>query len=568
MILALNYDKLKPYILVFLTGILAFFAGEGLFKVMAERTLGSVLRHNLMPLVVMGIILGFCNEGFISNLLSLKGIGSISKKTGIIIILLAMSIGIVIFNNPRLDIIYWSIILLIMLSLGFSIYYILFDKSFYAFCLFWCVYPFIYYMQNEVRKWGINVVIFDDLSMPFVSIYILAVFLTMILSNLKRTNLFFNKNLRFVYLFALLSIPSIFFSANPAKSFMFFVFDMVTPISYVIIMVVAIKDEKQAEKAIQFLLFSLFIFIGLTLYFYGWKGNKKLILNIYEAQTAIIAPVTLSSLAAILLPFSLMFYEAKKSIWYLILTVLFILLIIMSSFRTAVVGLLIVIVMRYMLSKIPWIKKVCGMVFIVAILAGLFFLLCHFETKINIENRILAKSLLIVKGASLNEITSGRLEIWKSAIDMIKDHPFMGIGAGMWKDNAFLYKSKEYYSYYPGYGYSFYYAADPHNLFLDIYLKYGLFAFLFFIYLVLYSIKRSYLVYKKETNEPTKAIIMGLHISLLVWLFVSNFDYVFYDYDLGNILPGLLFWSLVGLFFTYIKVKKGPKTEVSGVQNV
>ncbi len=65
MIRTLNYDKLRHCILPLLIGLLAFFAGEGIFKVMAERTLGSILRHNMATLATLAILLAFYNENFI-----------------------------------------------------------------------------------------------------------------------------------------------------------------------------------------------------------------------------------------------------------------------------------------------------------------------------------------------------------------------------------------------------------------------------------------------------------------------------------------------------------------------
>jgi O-antigen ligase len=529
---------------------------------MADRTLGSIVRHNLVSLAILGIMLVFLNKDKTLNLFSAKKIDGIPKKTFIISALLAMSTGIILYNNPGLDLIYAAIILLITLSLASSIYYILSGMPFYAFCLFWIAFPFIYYMQNELRKNALDIAVFDDVHLPLVSLYIIVLFFTSIIANLKGNVLLGNKNLRIIYLLIALAIPPLFFSANPAKSFMFFAVDMLMPICYLVIMVTSIKDEKQIETGIQFLLISFFIFISITLYFYGGKGDKELFLKLYEARTAIIAPVTLACMAAIIFPFSFLFYKKTKNIWYLMLTGLFILLIVMTNFRTAAAGLLIAIIMLYAVSKVSWIKKVFGIVFVVAIVAGLFSLFLRIETKMNIENRIVAKTLSFAEGASIDEMTSGRIEIWASAIRMIEDHPIIGIGAGMWQDNAFLYRSKEYMAYRPGYGHSYYYAMDPHNVFLGMYLKYGLLAFLLFIYLVFYAIRKSYLLHINKTEHSANTMIAGVYISLLVWLFISNFDYSLYDHDLGNILPGILFWTLVG--FVFVSMKMSGETSREG----
>ena len=80
MIRTLTYDKLRTYILPLLIGLLAFFAGEGLFKIMAERSLGSILRHNVGTIAILAILFAFCNENFIPAIFDFKKAGLPSIK--------------------------------------------------------------------------------------------------------------------------------------------------------------------------------------------------------------------------------------------------------------------------------------------------------------------------------------------------------------------------------------------------------------------------------------------------------------------------------------------------------
>ncbi len=94
MIRTLTYDKLRTYILPLLIGLLAFFAGEGLFKIMAERSLGSILRHNVGTIAILAILFAFCNENFIPAIFNLKKVGLPSIKQAAPLALFAVVAGI------------------------------------------------------------------------------------------------------------------------------------------------------------------------------------------------------------------------------------------------------------------------------------------------------------------------------------------------------------------------------------------------------------------------------------------------------------------------------------------
>jgi len=150
-------------------------------------------------------------------------------------------------------------------------------------------------------------------------------------------------------------------------------------------------------------------------------------------------------------------------------------------------------------------------------------------------------------------------EIWGSAIRVLKDHPIMGIGPGMWEDYAFLYQSKLYESDKLGYGYYCYYSIDSHNFFLDMYLKYGVLVFLLFICFVFYIIRKYFASNKYEGVHKRGGLILTCFISLLVWIFLAMFDYRFYHYQFGDISQGLFFWSIIGIFLKSIEMRSKQK---------
>jgi O-antigen ligase len=562
----INYEKIRPYALVLLTALLAFFAGEGLFKVMAERTLGSILRHNILTIVVLFILFAFYNENFIPAIFNLKKNDFPSTKLAAPLAVFAVVLGIAIFVYGGFGIIYGGIIFFIVLCLGLSVFFIFSEKPFHSFCLFWCMYPFLYFIQTQGGSLGfVRPVIFDDLVVPFSSVYILILFCCSILANLKKRTLFKNDNLRFIYWFIFLSITSIFFSKNPMKSLVYFAFDIIVPVMYFIFALNAIKTRKQIESTIKFILLSLSIITLITIYFFMKSGHEGGVLDLYEAEEAMIPFATLASFAAIMFPLFFILYKITNKKIYPFLLLAFAMLVVLSNNRNAMLALLFVTLLLFLFSKIALSKKIFIVSAILVCLLFMFFLSFTLNIGVEIRHRLFSTISQLKEGVDINEVSSGRVEIWGSALRMIKDHPIMGIGAGMWQDNAFLYQSKEYMTNYPGYGYSFYSSVDAHNFFLDLYLKYGVLPLLLFSYFLLNMLKKCSSAYKKETDNSTKRFIMASYISLLAWLVMSIFSYRFYTYYVGTVLPGIFFWTLVVFVFKSIETHKDNERDMVSV---
>jgi len=559
MISTLTYDKLKPYILPGLIALLAFFAGEGLFKIMAERTLGSILRHNVATIAILAILFAFCNEDFIPAIFNLKKIGLPSIKQAALLAVLAIVVGIAVFVGG-LDIIYGGIIFFIVTCLAVSVFFIFSEKPFHAFCLFWLAYPFLYFIQTQGPSIGFErPIIFDDLVVPFSSIYILILFCSSLLANLKKGTLFKNANLRLIYWFILLAIPSIFFSKNPMKSSAYFSFDIIVPLMFFIFALSAIKTRQQIEGALQFILSSLLIITLITFYFFIKKGSEAGILDLYSAEGEMIPFATLASFAAIMFPLSFIFYKITHKKIYSFLLLTFVMLVVLSNNRNSLLVLLFATLLLFLFSKITVPKKIFIVSLGLVCLLFAFFLSYALEIGVDIRHRLFSTISQLREGVDINKISSGRAEIWGSALRMLKDHPIMGIGAGMWQDNAFLYQSKRYMTDYSGYAPSFYSSVDSHNFFLDLYLKYGILPLLLFLYLLLDIFKKCSRAYKKETDSNVKRLIMASYISLLVWFVLSMFDYRIYYYQAGTVISGFFFWALIVFVFKSIEIQSKQK---------
>ena len=566
MIRTLNYDKFRPYILPLLIGLLAFFAGEGIFKVMTERTLGSILRHNIATIAMLFILFAFYNENFIPAIFNFEKITPLSIKQATPLVVFAVAAGIAIFVYGGLGMIYGGIILFIVLCLGLSVFFIFTEKPFYAFCLFWFMYPFLYFIQTQGGSMGFErPVIFDDLVVPFSSVYIVILFCCVILANLTKRPLF-DSNLRFIGWFILLSVPSLFFSQNLMKSSAYFAFDIITPVMYLIFTLNAIKTREQIGRAVPIILFSLIIFIFFTSYFFMKGEHEGTGLGLYKSEGAMIPFGTLATCAVIMFPFSFTLYKITHKKIYLFLLGIFAILGILSDVRSVAVAFLSVIVLMFIFSKMDAPKKLFTAMVILLCLFGLFFLSHVLEVGVEIRHRLFSTFSQWRAGVDINEISSGRWEIWESAIRMIKDHPIMGIGAGMWQNYAFLYGSKEYIApFREGYRSFSYYSVDAHNFFLDLYLKYGILPLLLFSYFLFNILKKCFRAYKKETDSDKKRFIMASYISLLGWLVMSIFSYRFYSYQVGTLLSGIFFWTLMAFVFKSIETPEKSEKDIENI---
>jgi len=70
-----------------------------------------------------------------------------------------------------------------------------------------------------------------------------------------------------------------------------------------------------------------------------------------------------------------------------------------------------------------------------------------------------------------------RLVIWRSALEIIKDHPWLGIGPGMFQ--RYYLEYQKYFLPYPEWA-----APQPHNIFLAFWLQAGLIGLIGFIWLL------------------------------------------------------------------------------------
>lgn len=157
--------------------------------------------------------------------------------------------------------------------------------------------------------------------------------------------------------------------------------------------------------------------------------------------------------------------------------------------------------------------------FVVSIVL-LFFFATVFESRYSPFLNPVHKILAVKFGLKFKHFGANRPEYWKTAIKSINEKPYFGVGPG-----NFVYASAKYSSI-PNYR-----THSSHNIFLDVLVEYGLFAFICFtgiiILIIMYAFK----------SHP---LYFLLFIALLI-----NFqtDYTFRIFSialLGSIFVGII----------------------------
>lgn len=133
-----------------------------------------------------------------------------------------------------------------------------------------------------------------------------------------------------------------------------------------------------------------------------------------------------------------------------------------------------------------------------------------------------------------------RLDGWTSALHMMRDYPFFGIGLGMWEE------------FIPTYGHPFrlvlegtayqLYITHAHNLYLNYGAEAGVGALLVLLLLVCNVLKRVFLLVARSRTKEVHTIAIGL-----AWILVGYFfkESIFNE---GGVLDiAIAFWVPIGL---------------------
>lgn len=194
---------------------------------------------------------------------------------------------------------------------------------------------------------------------------------------------------------------------------------------------------------------------------------------------------------------------------------------------------LFVLLLYWWSIDMPPFWRTWSMPILLGSLATVFILAVLFVPPV--RERVL--SIFAGRGDSSNNF---RINVWMAVIEMIKDHPLIGIGPG---NNAFN-------QVYPLYQRPNFTALSAYSIFLEVAVETGLIGFVCFIWLLVVTFNSGLLQLRRlmlERNAQGLWLIAG--IAALVGMLSQGFvDTVWYRPQINT-----LWWLMVGLIASYWK---------------
>jgi len=111
----------------------------------------------------------------------------------------------------------------------------------------------------------------------------------------------------------------------------------------------------------------------------------------------------------------------------------------------------------------------------------------------------------------LDKSSSDRIKIWRAGLEIIRDHPFVGVGY-----KNFRHVIGSYMDYKPGF-----INRDPHNTYLSIAAEMGLPALVVFLWVMVLMLKTGVYVYRNSQDLSLKIYSLG-YVGGMVGLLITN----------------------------------------------
>lgn len=131
----------------------------------------------------------------------------------------------------------------------------------------------------------------------------------------------------------------------------------------------------------------------------------------------------------------------------------------------------------------------------------------------------------------------GRIDIWRGAIEMIKDYPVFGVGYGLFPKIIPMYVPVG--------------NRDAHNTYLILAAEMGIPALIIFLIILLIMIRNSYWLYRQCNDKFIKAFALGLLGGLFGLLMVNMFGS-----RLNSEEVSAYFWIYAGLIMAAVRMKQ------------
>lgn len=568
---SLSHKNIKSIILYILIGLFAYSSAGALSNIMAERTLGSIFRHFLptAPYLILMILISlqdirkFSFSGLIPSIPSSLGFQQILKGF-ILLLLLGIPAGLFVFQYiGDAGLLVGPLSIFLIISLFISCFYIITEKEIFGLLIFIASVPFLYFIQGQLYMMGLEELKITELNIPLSAIYLIVILICFFMVKkqgwLKKLSREVKKINTLCMLFILIPVFSIIFSKDSFHSFTYYLMDIFLPVTYFFILMSSIKSIDDIKYLILALIISAFLYEFVALYFMYKEGSlQDITTQLYVSK---IFTGFSSVLPPLMIPFQILMYSVLKG-WKRQLSgvtlLIFLIYLFLANYRTAIGAAIIgFILFYYFYYRTTVAKKVF---FSISVL--LLVVISKFYLQDLIEQlsyfRIIETIQRISAGESLNLITSGRTEIWRAALCMIYDYPILGIGPDMWSQYIWQYSSPIFRHKAVWGKILWVYAHDPHNLYLLIWINYGIPSFICYLSILFIAVRTGAKNIKESFSRLLRDISVSSLIALVIWIVMSFFTMRFFNHSI--LLYALIFWSIIAIIFKLSEFNSNHKT--------
>jgi len=349
-----------------------------------------------------------------------------------------------------------------------------------------------------------------------------------------------------------------------------------------------LKNIRDVMNALIVLIFSTFltsIFIIYQYFINPYIGSSRFWVETGRLNATFSDPNALGAYSLLIFPIFISLIIITHR-WYSrlifsILFVFFILMIILSGSRSALLGIILTIIIFFILGlkrlirfikKLPKKRKITIFIIIIVIILIILIAIAGITLTTNevksdiLKIGLIQRSLASIQTFSSYFKTAGPLEalksisnyryiFWNQAINMTKDYPLSGIGAG-----SYIIQLPEYLWNFER---SFTIVDYAGNYYLQILSEFGLVGLVLVLFIFYFIIKKYVLYFKYQKNLKNQNLnridsdssgnwlLVGLFISFISMIFAqffgphTNFNEVQFT-----------FWLIIGLMITFIKIKQ------------
>lgn len=511
---------------------LAVSVGRAILAVSESFSLGSLMRAFILPLALMGLLTVLSLTSFQNVRLSFAW-PVVSVNQMVVLLLVAPLCAYFTLSISHVNLTWFIIILAALVGCAFSLFLAASRGDIYPLVSFWLILPFLAFIEWDVKTfWPAVGNWITETGIPLSSLFLWLFAGTVIARRFALSKQGFARTSLDKYFFALVSalFVSVLCSADPGVSVKVFV-----PVAL-----------------------SMPLFFFLTTNYLRMKRDLRIFL------WGMVGYAVLRVFFAYYFGITGRLSEVVVSIDQVMIPVLVSLILISSSKLQRVAGTVVIL----FLLRVPIELQSRGVILIFSMTALMFLLLYkRYKARVLIGMVLLALAAGVlfdvrdtfqkfVKWTSFDaalQEQAMRLDGWQAAWRMMMDHPFSGIGLGMWSQFIPLYGRAFTWSVGGTRETQTSFIPHAHNLYLQYGAEAGIAAMLALGLLVVAATRKCICLVRTLHDRESHTLAVGLLWAIVgyaVGALVGMGGFAFYWYlDVGG-----LFWTVMGLIVSLERI--------------